>query len=67
MNASPSLLVIGFAFALSLFTGVLFGLAPALLAARAQPADALRSNARTTAHGASLFSARLWFCRPHSR
>ncbi len=35
-------------------TGVLFGLAPALLAARTQPAEALRSNARTTAHGASL-------------
>ena len=38
---------------LSLVTGVLFGLAPALMAARTQPAEALRSNARTTAHGAS--------------
>jgi hypothetical protein len=47
-------LVIGFAFALSLVTGVLFGLAPALMAARAQPAEALRSNSRTTAHGASF-------------
>jgi predicted permease len=54
VNASPSPLVIGFAFGLSLVTGVLFGLAPALMAARTQPADALRSNARTTAHGASL-------------
>jgi len=53
VTASPSLLVIGFAFALSLVTGILFGLAPALLAARTQPAEALRSNARTTAHGAS--------------
>ncbi len=53
VDASPSPLVIGFAFALSLVTGVLFGLAPALMAARTQPADALRSNARTTAHGAS--------------
>jgi macrolide transport system ATP-binding/permease protein len=53
--ASPSALVIGFAFSLSLVTGVLFGLAPALLAARARPADALRSNSRTTAYGASLF------------
>jgi len=54
IKASPSPLVIGFAFALSLVTGVLFGLAPALMAARAQPAEALRSNARTTAHGASF-------------
>ncbi|HEY1767534.1 MAG TPA: ABC transporter permease [Terracidiphilus sp.] len=53
VTAFPSLLVIGFAFALSLLTGVLFGLAPALMAARTQPAEALRSNARTTAHGAS--------------
>jgi len=53
ITASPSPLVIIFAFALSLVTGVLFGLAPALLAARTQPAETLRSNARTTAHGAS--------------
>src|SRR5580658_1863714 len=59
INASPSPLVIGFSFALSLFTGVLFGLAPALLAARTQPAEALRSNARTTAHGASFLQRAL--------
>ncbi len=53
ITASPSPLVIGFAFALSLLTGVLFGLAPALMAARTQPAESLRSNTRTTAHGAS--------------
>jgi predicted permease len=54
IHASPSPLVIAFAFVLSLGTGILFGLAPALMAARTQPAEALRSNARTTAHGASL-------------
>jgi predicted permease len=59
IHASPSPLVIGFAFALSLLTGVLFGLAPALMAARTQPAEALRSNARTTAHGASLLQRAL--------
>jgi predicted permease len=52
--ASPSLEVIGFAFGISLLTGVLFGVAPAWIAAQARPADALRSNARTTASGASL-------------
>jgi len=59
INAWPSPLVIGFAFALSLLTGVLFGLAPALMAAHAQPAEALRSNARTTAYGASFLQRSL--------
>ena len=54
VDAAPSPLVIGFAFVLSLFTGILFGLAPALMAARTHPAEALRSNTRTTAHGASF-------------
>jgi macrolide transport system ATP-binding/permease protein len=57
--ASPSPLVIGFAFGLSLVTGMLFGLAPALMAARTQPAEALRSNARTTAYGASFLQRAL--------
>jgi macrolide transport system ATP-binding/permease protein len=57
--ASPAPLVIGFAFALSLVTGILFGLAPALMAARTHPAEALRSNARTTAHGASFLQRAL--------
>ena len=35
-------------------TGVLFGVAPAWMAARTQPADALRSGARTTTTRASL-------------
>jgi macrolide transport system ATP-binding/permease protein len=59
VSASPSPLVIGFAFGLSLFTGIIFGLAPALMAARTQPAEALRSNARTTAHGASFLQRAL--------
>jgi predicted permease len=59
INASPSPLVIGFAFAISLLTGVLFGLAPALMAARTQPADALRLNTRNTALGTSLLQRAL--------
>jgi macrolide transport system ATP-binding/permease protein len=59
VTASPSPLVIGFALAVSLVTGILFGLAPALMAARTQPAEALRSNARTTAHGASFLQRAL--------
>jgi macrolide transport system ATP-binding/permease protein len=54
IDASPSPGVIAFAFGLSLVTGILFGVAPAWIAARTQPGEALRSTARTTAHGASL-------------
>ena len=59
IHASPSLAVIGFAFGLSLVTGVLFGVAPALIAAQAKPADALRNGARTTASGASMLQRSL--------
>jgi macrolide transport system ATP-binding/permease protein len=54
INAAPSPLVIGFAFALSFLTGILFGVAPAWIAAQAQPAEVLRSGSRTVASGASL-------------
>ncbi len=54
IHASPSLAVLGFALAVSLVTGVLFGVAPAWIAAQAQPADAIRTGARTTTGGASL-------------
>jgi macrolide transport system ATP-binding/permease protein len=52
--ANPSLPVISFACGLSLVTGVLFGVAPAWIAARAEPADALRSGSRTTTGRASV-------------
>lgn len=54
IDAAPSMAVMGFAFGLSLVTGVLFGVAPAWIAAKAEPADALRSGARTTTGRASL-------------
>jgi macrolide transport system ATP-binding/permease protein len=54
IHASPSFEVIGFAFGISLLTGILFGVAPAWIAAQARPADALRSGTRTTTGGASL-------------
>ncbi|MBO0911531.1 MAG: ABC transporter permease [Acidobacteria bacterium] len=59
VTASPTPLVVGFAFALSLVTGILFGLAPALMAARTHPADSLSSNTRTTAYGASFLQRAL--------
>jgi macrolide transport system ATP-binding/permease protein len=54
IHASPSMPVLAFACGLSLLTGVLFGLAPAWIAAQAEPADALRTGVRTTGPGASL-------------
>lgn len=48
IDASPSLTVLGFAFLVSLVTGVLFGLAPAWLSMKAQPAEVLRTTSRTT-------------------
>jgi predicted permease len=59
IDASPSLEVIGFAFGVSLLTGILFGVAPAWMAAQAQPVDALRSGTRSTTSGASLLQRTL--------
>ena len=53
ISASPSGVVIGFAIGLAVVTGVLFGVAPAWIAAKTQPADVLRSGVRTTTMGAS--------------
>jgi predicted permease len=48
INPSPSLAVLAFAFAASLLTGLLFGVAPAWLAAHADPIEALRGAHRST-------------------
>jgi predicted permease len=53
-NPSPSLPVLGFAFAVSLATGILFGVAPAWLSLHAQPAEALRGASRSTRDRSSL-------------
>jgi macrolide transport system ATP-binding/permease protein len=53
INASPSPQVVAFACGLSLLTGVLFGVAPAWIAAQAEPVEALRTGSRTRG-GATL-------------
>jgi predicted permease len=54
VEASPSWPVLGFAFLVSLLTGVIFGTAPAWLSSRAQPAEALRGVNRSTVDHSSL-------------
>src|SRR5215467_3765047 len=59
IEANPSFAVLGFACALSLLTGVLFGVAPAWIASQANPAEALRSGSRGATAGASLLQRSL--------
>jgi macrolide transport system ATP-binding/permease protein len=54
IHTSPSPSVLEFACGLSLLTGILFGVAPAWIAAHAGPLDAVRHSTRTTAMGASV-------------
>jgi predicted permease len=48
ISVAPSFLVMGFAFVLALLTGIIFGAAPAWLATRTDPSEALRGSGRGT-------------------
>jgi predicted permease len=48
ISVAPSFVVLAFAFALALVTGMIFGAAPAWLATRTDPAEALRGSGRGT-------------------
>jgi predicted permease len=54
ISSSPSMPVLLFAFIASLVTGVAFGIAPAWMAARIHPIEALRGASRSTPRAGSL-------------
>jgi predicted permease len=54
IDTMPSPLVLAFATGLALLTGLLFGTAPAWLATRTDPVDALRGSGRTAGERASF-------------
>jgi predicted permease len=54
ISASPSMPVLLFAFITSLVTGVAFGIAPAWMATRVDPIEALRGASRSTTRAGSL-------------
>jgi predicted permease len=54
VTASPSWVVLGFALAVAVVTGLAFGVAPAWMAAHADPIEALRGANRTTGRHTTL-------------
>jgi len=54
LSATPSLPILGFALAVSLLTGILFGMAPALIASRSSPVEALRGANRSSGDRTAL-------------
>jgi predicted permease len=54
ISIEPSLVVLGFAFAVSLATGIVFGAAPAWFATRTNPVEALRGAGRSTGDHSSF-------------
>ena len=54
ISTRPSLIVLAFAFAVALITGIIFGAAPAWFATRTAPAEALRGSNRSTSDHSSI-------------
>ncbi len=54
ISTSPSLPILAFAFGLSLITGIIFGVGPAWISSRSDPAQALRGANRSTRDRSAL-------------
>ena len=63
IDIHPSLTVLGFAFLLSLLTGIIFGIVPAWITSRANPLEALRGENRSTRDSSSLPQKGLIVCQ----
>ena len=63
ISASPSMAVLFFAFGVSLITGIAFGIAPAWMATRVDPIEALRGASRSTVRTGSLPQKTLVVCQ----
>src|SRR5208282_5314635 len=59
ISVTPSLAVLGFAFALALLTGIIFGAAPAWVATRTDPGEVLRGSGRAISAHSSFASKAL--------
>ena len=63
IDTHPSAIVLGFAFAISLLTGVAFGIVPAWITSHSNPAEALRGVNRSTRDRSSLPQKSLIICQ----
>lgn len=63
IEINPSLPVLGFAFLLSLVTGIVFGIVPAWITSHANPLEALRGENRSTRDSSSLPQKGLIVCQ----
>jgi predicted permease len=59
IDPSPDLKVLAFTAIVAMLTGVLFGIVPALYAARVDPIDALKRQSRSVQGGANIFGKAL--------
>jgi len=63
IDTHPSVIVLGFAFLLSLITGIVFGIVPAWITSHSNPIEALRGSNRSTRDHSALPQKSLIICQ----